>query len=100
MQKYSTTSSGKPLKLNISIKNLWRFVLVAILVLTAAGTGLTAKCEPIDREKSISKILDSNPGSKVLKVAEQTDEDGCAMLKIRILVDGTVKAVTVNSKGT
>lgn len=100
MHKYSATSSGKPLKLNIRIKILWRFVLVALLALTAAGAGMTAKCQPIDREKSISKILDSNPGSKVLKVAEQTDEDGCAMLKIRILVDGTVKAVTVNSKGT
>ncbi len=75
-------------------------MLFAALTLAAAGTGMTAKCQPIDREKSISNILERNPGSKVLKIAEHTDDAGCAMLKIRILVDGTVKAVTVNPKGT
>ena len=40
----------------------------------------------------------------MLKIAEHTNEDGCMELQIRILVDGTVKAITikdtVNEKGT
>lgn len=74
--------------------------MFAVLTFAAAGTGITAKCQPVDREKSITRVLERNPGSKVLKVMEGKGEDGCAMLKIRILVDGTVKAVTVNPKGT
>jgi len=60
---------------------------------------MTAECQPVDREKSISRVLEEHPGGKVLKIAEQTDEDGCARLEIRILIDGTVKAITVNEKG-
>lgn len=71
-----------------------------LLAFATTGAVLTADCHPIDREKSISGILERNPGGKVLKIAEHNDENGCAMLKIRILVDGTVKVVTVLPKGT
>ena len=77
-----------------------RLAACLLLTLTTAGTGVTANCQPIDREKSISRVLERNPGGNVLKIAEHLGEDGCARLRIRILVDGTVKAVTVNSTGT
>lgn len=86
--------------MKINIKLILRLSVIALLSFAAVSTGMTAKCEPIDREKSISRILERNPGGKVLKIAEHTGKDGCARLKIRILVDGTVKAVTVKPKGT
>lgn len=72
--------------------------MIVLLCLTTSSAA-AANCKPIDRDATINQILSSNPGSKVLKVAEHTDNDGCEILKIRILVDGTVKAITVDAKG-
>ena len=72
-----------------------------ILWLTLASTPLTGlsaadDCQPIDREKSISKVLKENSGGKVLKVEEKLNDSGCKELEIRSLINGTVKAIVVS----
>jgi len=73
-------------------------LLVAGLLCGAGDIAVAADtaCKPVDLEKLIAKILSENDGGVVLKVDDQTDDHGCRQLLIRILVDGTVKAITVN----
>lgn len=90
--------------MRFSLVKLWQLAVFSILTLITAGTGIAANCPSVDKEKSIARLLEQHPGGKVLKIAEHTNEDGCMELQIRILVDGTVKAITikdtVNEKGT
>ena len=55
-------------------------------------------CKPVNREASISKVLSDHSGGKVLKVDERKDDNGCTELEIRILIDGTVKAIVVSGQ--
>jgi len=56
-----------------------------------------ADCENIDPESRIAELLEETEG-KVLKVEETIDPQGCVELQIRILIDGTVKAVTIKNQ--
>ena len=49
----------------------------------------------MDPEVVIADLVMEHEGSKVLKVEESVDDMGCVELKIRILIDGTVKAITI-----
>jgi len=55
-------------------------------------------CKPVNRDASVSRVLKDHEGSKVLKVEEREGESGCTDLEIRILIDGTVKAVVVKGQ--
>lgn len=68
---------------------------LAIASTCVAGLCHADDCETIDRQASIVQILNDHGGGKVLKVDERTDENGCIELEIRILINGTVKAVIV-----
>lgn len=68
---------------------------LAIASTCVAGLCHAEDCETVDREASIVQVLVDHSGGKVLKVDERTDENGCIELEIRILIDGTVKAVII-----
>ena len=70
----------------------------AIASTSIAGLCRADDCKPVNREASISKILSDHTGSKVLKVDEKKDDNGCTELEIRILIDGTVKAIVVSGQ--
>jgi len=62
-----------------------------------AGVCHADDCEQMDPESRIAQLLESG-GGKVLKVEETLDSQGCVELQIRILIDGTVKAVTIKNQ--
>ena len=67
-----------------------------LLAGTAFGSVCAANdCKTIDREEAIAGLVAQHEGSKVLKVEESLDPQGCVELKVRILIDGTVKAITI-----
>ncbi len=67
-----------------------------VLSATAIGGVCTADdCTEIDSDGTIADLLLENEGGKVLKVEETIDAQGCIELKVRILVNGTVKAITI-----
>ncbi len=73
-------------------------------LLALPGTSVTPvqaanKCAAIDREQSIQSVMAGNPGAKILKVIERENNNGCKVLVIRILIDGTVKAIKIKGKG-
>lgn len=82
--------------MNIFGKPTWFIVWITLASSTLAGLCVADDCTPIDREASINKVLKEHPGSKVLKVDERVDDKGCVELEIRVLIDGTVKAVVVS----
>jgi len=55
-------------------------------------------CKEMDQEEVIAKIVIEHEGGKVLKVEESVDAKGCVELIVRILIDGTVKAITIPNK--
>jgi hypothetical protein len=75
-----------------------------LLGLTLAAAPVAAvcqadeQCKPVNRDASISRVLNDHAGSKVLKVDEREGADGCTDLEIRILIDGTVKAIVVKGQ--
>lgn len=77
-------------------KPTWFILLISLTSFTLAGVCAADDCKPIDREASINKVLKEHTGGKVLKVDERVDAQGCAELEIRLLIDGTVKAVVVS----
>lgn len=52
-------------------------------------------CKTLDQEVVIARLVTEHEGGKVLKVEESIDAKGCVELKVRILIDGTVKAITI-----
>lgn len=77
-------------------KPIWFILWITLASSTLAGLCAADDCKPIDREASINKVLKEHSGGKVLKVDERVDDKGCAELEIRILIDGTVKAIVVS----
>jgi len=77
-------------------KHCLLYFCVALGMSAVSSTSIANDCKPVNREQSIQKILSENNGSKVLKVVEKYDDRGCPQLVIRILVDGTVKAIKVS----
>ena len=70
--------------------------LSSIFCSVAFGNICHAKdCKEINADQAVANLAKEHEGSKVLKVEESTDDKGCAELKIRILIDGTVKAITI-----
>lgn len=75
-----------------------------LLWIAVAGTSIAGvcqardNCKPVNRDASISRVLSDHAGSKVLKVDERKGANGCTDLEIRILIDGTVKAVVVKGQ--
>ena len=51
-------------------------------------------CQAPDRERAIAQVLSQHPGGKILKVEEKKANE-CTDLKIRVLVNGTVKLVVI-----
>ncbi len=76
----------------------------SILWIALAGTSFAGmchaqdNCKPVNRDASISRVLSDHAGSKVLKVDERKGDNGCTDLEIRILIDGTVKAIVVKGQ--
>jgi hypothetical protein len=73
-------------------------VCFALASASIAGVCMADDCKPVNREASISKVLSDHSGGKVLKVDERKDDNGCTELEIRILIDGTVKAIVVSGQ--
>lgn len=75
-----------------------------ILLMALTGASLASLCQaadncaPLNRDASISRILNDHAGGKVLKVDERQGKNGCIDLEIRILIDGTVKAIVVRGQ--
>jgi len=67
----------------------------ALSTATIANVCHANDCKEINTEDALADLVEQNNGGKVLKVEEAIDEQGCTMLKVRILVDGTIKAVTI-----
>ncbi len=67
---------------------LW--VLGSLLFLSPAAQA----CQAPDRERAIAQVLSQHPGGKILKVEEKKSKK-CTDLKIRVLVNGTVKLVVI-----
>ena len=73
-------------------------VACAISTCVAIGTSPAAECKVMDKEGTVAALMEKHEGSKVLKVEEKRDSKGCTELKVRILIDGTVKAITIANK--
>ena len=75
-----------------------------LLALTSIGVAdlchAKDNCQPVNRDASISRVLTEHGGGKVLKVDERQGANGCTDLEIRILINGTVKAVVVKGQKT
>lgn len=70
--------------------------LTCALCTSAYGVVCNADdCEDLNTELTIAALVQDNAGSKVLKVEETLDKQGCLELKVRILINGTVKAITI-----
>lgn len=82
--------------MNIFGKPAWLYFCISLASSAAAGVCAASDCKPVDREASINKVLSDHAGGKVLKVDERIDGKGCVELEIRILIDGTVKAVVIS----
>ena len=65
---------------------------------STANVSAADDCVSLDREAEIAKVLGQHAESKVLKVEESKDARGCTQFIIRILVDGTVQAITVPNR--
>ena len=75
--------------------------ILSILIAGSSIAGLCHaedNCKPVNRDASISRVLNDHAGSKVLKVDERKGANGCTDLEIRILIDGTVKAIVVKGQ--
>ena len=72
----------------------------ALASTSIAGVCLADDCKPVNREASISRVLSEHSGGKVLKVDERKDDNGCTELEIRILINGTVKAIVVSGQNS
>ena len=59
------------------------------------GVCNASDCKKLDPESAVARLVTENAGGKVLKVEETTDSKGCVALKVRILIDGTIKAITI-----
>lgn len=84
------------------MKNTTKSIAVSCLLAGAAVGGVCSAddCETIEPEVIIAQLVDEHEGGKVLKVEETVDAQGCVELKVRILIDGTIKAITLpNSTG-
>ncbi len=77
-------------------KPAWLYFWFSLASSAAAGVCAANDCEPVDRQASINKVLADHAGGKVLKVDERIDGKGCVELEIRILINGTVKAVVIS----
>lgn len=79
------------------MKNPVKILAFACVLCTSAyGVVCNADdCEDPNTELTIAGLIKENSGSKVLKVEEALDEQGCIELRVRILINGTVKAITI-----
>lgn len=79
------------------MRNSVRKILTGcILCVAAVGSAYGAEdCQQFDADSTIAGLVGDNPDNKVLKVEESKDSKGCTVLKVRILIDGTVKVVTI-----
>ncbi len=75
------------------------YVAIGLLLagITVGTASLANDCKTINRDSAIAKLVSEHEGSKVLKVEEALDTKGCTELKVRILIDGTIKAVTISN---
>jgi len=80
-----------------SAKSIATCMLVAGTAFSSAFSDASAAedCKTMDPEVVIADLVIEHEGSKVLKVEESVDDMGCVELKVRILIDGTVKAITI-----
>lgn len=80
-----------------SAKSIATCLLLAGAVFSSASGSVSAaeNCKPMDPEVVIAELVIEHEGGKVLKVEESVDEKGCVELKVRILIDGTIKAITI-----
>ena len=72
-------------------------ITIASLLLAFSSVAAASDCKKLNPESAVAKVV-SEHGGKVLKVEETADSKGCKALKIRILVDGTIKAITIPTK--
>ena len=56
-------------------------------------------CKKVDADSTIAALIGDNEENKVLKVEESKDSKGCTVLMVRILIDGTVKVITIPEAG-
>lgn len=79
------------------MNNSIRTTVASVVLASAAYGGVCAAndCKPMDPESAVAKLVSQHAGGKVLKVEEKIDAKGCAELKVRILIDGTIKAITI-----
>lgn len=79
------------------MKNSTTTITTSLLLAGAAIGGVCAAddCQPVNPEAVIADLVIENEGGKVLKVEETIDAQGCVELKVRILIDGTIKAITI-----
>lgn len=82
--------------MNFFGKPAWQIFWMLLASTSLAGVCTANDCKPVDRETSINQVLKDNAGGKVLKVDERLDDNGCVVLEIRILTNGTVKAVVIS----
>lgn len=79
--------------MNHSIKTTAASLLIAGSAI--GGVCAANDCETLDPESAVANLITENNGGKVLKVEESIDAQGCIELKVRILIDGTIKAITI-----
>ena len=84
--------------MNNIVKPNWLLLLIALTGSSVTSISTANDCKPVDREASINQILKDHSGSKVLKVDERVNDKGCVELEVRILINGTVKAVVVTGR--
>ncbi len=83
------------------VKNSTKYPSVGILLAVTAFGGVLSStaaakdCKKMDQEVAIANIVTEHAGGKVLKVEESVDAKGCVQLRVRILIDGTIKAITI-----
>ncbi len=79
------------------MNNSIRTTVASLLLAGAAFSGVCAAndCKPMDPESAVANLVSQHTGGKVLKVEETINAKGCAELKVRILIDGTIKAITI-----
>lgn len=69
-------------------------ITIASLLLTISGVAAASDCKTVNPESAVAKVVLEH-GGVVLKVEETADSKGCVELKVRILIDGTIKAITI-----
>ncbi len=82
------------------VTNCKRITIASLLFASAAisSVSATGNCKTLDPESAVAMLVTEHAGGKVLKVEEAADANGCKELKIRILIDGTIKAITIPNK--